>query len=484
MNAGSLRLRLLAGAGVFILTAVVLSAAGLTFLFERHVQRWIDAELTVHMDQVIAGLELDSEKRLVVRKPPSDPRFERALSGLYWEVAVEPAGPTLRSRSLWDYEIALPKEATVNDVMHRYMAAGPGNSQVYLLQRRIELPARLGGQTARVAIALDNRELRAAVRRFATALLPFLALIGGLLTLAAWAQVSVGLRPLASVRASLAAIGSGSLRRLGSGFPSEVQPLAREFDTLLDERDAQIAKARAGAADLAHGLKTPLQVLAGEAERLKRQGAGDSAAVILDIASVMQRHVERQLARARIGKDALATSDVRQVAESVVRVVERSPDGQRLVWSVTGAVGLEARIDTADLAEALGNLVENAARYAASRVTISARRQGRFVDIAVTDDGPGIPEGMRDEALRRGGRLDTRPSGAVPADGGADEAPLDPGRAEVRHKGYGLGLAIVADIADNWGARIDLETIPPTDGGAGEFRISLLIPAAGPPAPV
>ncbi|MGV1015546.1 MAG: sensor histidine kinase, partial [Methyloceanibacter sp.] len=266
MSLGSLRLRLLLAAASFILAAIVLSGIGLTILFERHVERWIDGELGTHLDQLVAGLDTGAGGELVVARPPVDPRFERPLSGLYWEVAVEPGGPVLRSRSLWDYEIALPPEQAVDDAVHHHRVDGPSGQTLYLLQRRVELPARLGAKMVRAAVGLDTAEVRAAVWRFATALTPFLLLLGVLLTLAAWAQVAVGLKPLKAMRQKLEAIGVGERRRLGTGFPDEVQPLASEIDSLLDQRDGQIDKARARAADLAHALKTPLQVLHGDAE--------------------------------------------------------------------------------------------------------------------------------------------------------------------------------------------------------------------------
>ena len=188
------------------------------------------------------------------------------------------------------------------------MSPGPDKQTLHLLQQRIELPARLGGHTARVAVAIDDVELSGAVRRFAGALLPFLIVLAVLLTAAAWAQVTIGLRPLAAMRGKLAAIGSGEARRLGSDFPDEVLPLAREIDTLLDARERQIDKARDRAADLAHGLKTPLQLLSGDAERLKAKGENELAEEIEDIAGSMRRHVERELTRARSGANAANAS--------------------------------------------------------------------------------------------------------------------------------------------------------------------------------
>ncbi|HWK38708.1 MAG TPA: HAMP domain-containing sensor histidine kinase [Hyphomicrobium sp.] len=451
MSLGSLRLRLLVGAAAFVLAALALSALGLTALFERHVTRWLDGELSNHLEQLIAGIDKGMNGELRVARPPADPRFQNALSGLYWQVDVEPSGPVLRSRSLWDFEMALPAESSTDDDMHHYRLTGPGEQTLYVIQRRIELPTRLGGEAARVAVAIDEAYFGAAVRRFTGALLPFLGLLTLLLTAAAWAQVTIGLRPLATVRRKLAAIGSGDKRRLGNDFPDEVKPLAEEIDALLDERERQITKARDRAADLAHGLKTPLQVLSAEAERLNARGETEIANVIEEICTTMRRHVERELTRARSGANhGSAATEIATVAQRVVRVMERTPEGKRITWTIDMPPGIKARIDPEDLTEALGNLTENAARHARSAVTIRARPENGAVVISVLDDGPGIPPSRANEVLRRGGRLD--------ASGSA-----------------GLGLAIVGDIADAWGGTLSVEV--PERGC--HISLRLLSPAPG-----
>jgi len=447
---GSLRVRLLLAAAISIFVALGVAAAGLAWLFEHHVERWLDAELEVQLDQLIAGIQRSPDKNIELGKTPSDPRFEQPLSGLYWQVVIAPDGRVMRSRSLWDFQLTLP-EVAVDDMVHRTRLPGPADTTLYVLQRHIRLPDSLGGATARVAVALDAGELPAAVWRFTGALMPFLLLVGALLIAAAWIQVSVGLRPLTAMRKVLGAIRSGERRRLGLGFPDEVQPLAREIDSLLDARDVQVEKARTRAADLAHGLKTPLQVLAGEADRLKESGETEIATGLEDLAAGMQRHIDRHLTRARLAPPRQhASANVRDIVSRVAGVVGRTPTGARLRWSNGVPRDLYARIDPDDLAEALGNLIENGARHACSKLTISGKRDRDFAVLTVSDDGPGIPEARRDEALRRGERLDA--SGA----------------------GSGLGLAIVADICDACGATLSFDE---QDAG---LSVTLRIPRAAP----
>lgn len=446
MNRGSLRLRLLVAAAISILVALALSAFGLTLLFERHVERRVVAELDTHLDRIIAGLDRDPDGALTVSVPLADPRFAQPLSGLYWQVQAGDA--VLRSRSLWDLELTLPDDLLADGAVHQHRVVGAGGTELLAVERSVTLPSRLGGAVVRTAVAIDDADIASATRAFAADLLPYLAVIAVLLIAAAYAQVAVGLRPLAAVRNRLAAIRQGGARRLGRSFPDEILPLATEVDALLDAREAQVEKARARAADLAHGLKTPLQVLAGDVDRLRRKGEAEIAAEIEQVSTAMRRHVDRELARARL---AAGTPDARarvaEVAERVIAVVARTPAGATLDWTVEIPASTVARIDPDDLAEALGNLIENAARHARSRVAVRAHGDAGLVTVTVADDGPGIPQDRLDEALARGGRIDKLGSGA------------------------GLGLAIVRDIAEAWGGRLDFRT------GSDGFETRFGVPA-------
>ncbi|WP_067336932.1 sensor histidine kinase [Stappia indica] len=445
---GSLRLRLILAGAVSVLAALALAAAGLLVLFERHVERRIDQELSVHLDQLVAGLDRTPDGALVLVRPPGDPRFAVPLSGLYWQYEDHGEGPAQdavegavqRSRSLWDFELALPAEGEGDPLPHRHTIAGPGDTQLLLLERVVELR----GTPVRVAVAIDRREIDAATRAFGLDLAPYLAVLALFLMAAAVAQVSVGLRPLAAVRDGLAAIRSGRRARLGDDFPDEIRPLAGELDGLLAAREAQVESARARAGDLAHGLRTPLQVLAGDVERLQARGETEIAAEIETVALSMRRHVERELARARLASGrGTATAVPAAVARAVVAVVSRTPAGSRLDWQVEIAEDARLAIDPDDLAEALGNLAENAARHAVAKVRFTLdpvpddeqtlRETPRLVRLAVRDDGPGIPDDMIGPLTARGGRLDLA--------GGSGS-------------GAGLGLAIVSEIAEAWGGSL------------------------------
>ena len=447
MTRWSLRLRLVMAGATAILVALALAAAGLSALFAAHVERRALAEMSVHLDQVLSGVNRDVAGHLVLTTEPADPRFARPLGGLYWQIEAE--GRILRSRSLWDYALPLPPDELPDGAEHVHDLEGPRGETLLTVERSVSLSTRLGGTTLRAAVAMERAELAAATRDFTADLLPFTALLAGVLILAGWAQISIGLRPLVAVGKHVADVRSGSASRLGGDFPSEVRPLTAEVDALLAQRETEIARARARAGDLAHGLKTPLQALLGEAGRLRQAGRPEAAAAIEEIAEAMRRHVDRELARARVARRSGVTRvNLADLADRVHRVISRTADGARLDWLIEVPRDLIACADADDLTEALGALVENAARHAQGQVRIDARRASDQVVLSVTDDGPGIPPGRIEALMERGARADTTGPGS------------------------GLGLAIAAEIAAGCGGLLSLHHAEP----GLEARLSL--PAA------
>ena len=436
MKRWSLHLRLFAAGAASVIAALALAAFGLSLLFDAHVQRRAVADMSIQLDQVLGGIDLDPAGQLILARPLSDPRFLRPLSGLYWQIDVKDT--TLRSRSLWDYTLPLPFDEPVDGTVHIHDIAGPTGSTLLVLERRVRLPPRLGSYPVRIAVAMDRAELRAEGQSFVNDMVPYLALLAAFLIVAGWVQVAVGLRPLATVGARVAAVRSGQSTRLGEDFPTEVRPLAGEVDALIEAREDDVVRARARAGDLAHGLKTPLQALYGEAGRLRDKGECEAATAIDAIADAMHRHVDRELTRARIASRAPSAScDTATAVTRVLSVVRRTPTGAGVAWDVDAPSALLARIDTDDLTEALGALIENAARHAASCVTITAYRQPGVVVLTIADDGPGIPEDRIDDLLTRGARLDT--SGP----------------------GTGLGLSIASEIVEAVGGTLTLGNAEP-----------------------
>jgi signal transduction histidine kinase len=449
VSRGSLRVRLLAAGAGSILIALALAGVGLTLLFERHVERRVIAELEANLRQLIGHLGHDPGGALRLERPLTDPRFERPLSGLYWQIIQQPPGPVLRSRSLWDETLDLPADRLLASGVHRHVIRGPGGAVLLVVERSVELPARAGGGTIRSVVATDRAEVRAAGRAFAGELAPSLALLCAVLLAAAWVQVSVGLRPLDTIRRKLAAIRAGAAARMGEDFPDEVRPLAAEVDSLLAARDTSLERARAHAADLAHGLKTPLTVLADDARQLRARGQVEFADENSSLAEGMHRHVERALARARSGAGARggANQPVSPVAARVVEVMRRTPRGRDLQWRIDVPADLSAGVDGQDLTEMLGNLLENAGKWARTEVRLSGRRDDGAAVLVVEDDGPGVPEEELATVLARGGRLDAA------------------------KQGTGLGLAIVGDLVEAYGGSLSLGR-----SRLGGLRLELRLP--------
>lgn len=442
----SLRLRLAIAGAVTIALAIGLATFGLTVLFAAHVERQAVAALSMQLDQVIAGLDASPAGTLALATLPTDPRFSRPYGGLYWQVSTEDT--TLRSRSLWDAAMALPLDELQDGTEHVHDIPGPEGQILLATERSVTLPERLGGGVARVGVAMDRAGLSTARAAFLRDLAPYAALLAAVLIVASLVQIAVGLRPLRAIGARVAAVRSGDTDRLGADFPAEVRPLASEVDALLEAREAEVVRARSRAGDLAHGLKTPLQALLGEAGRLRADGRDEVADSIEEIAGRMRAHVDRELARARVavqGRDARA--DVAEVVAGVVRVLARTGEGGRLDWREPVPPGITVAADPSDLYETLGAITENAARHARKTVQIEAERDGADVVIRVIDDGPGIAPDRIEALMQRGAREDTR--------------------------GNGLGLTIAADIAEALGGSLALSAAE-----AGGLEARLTLPAA------
>jgi signal transduction histidine kinase len=263
-------------------------------------------------------------------------------------------------------------------------------------------------------------------------------------------QVRRGVSPINQLRARLAAVHDGREARVVGGYPAEIEPLVTDLNALLANREEMVRRALAKAGDLAHGLKTPLAVLTHEAEQMRRAGQADAAAAIDAQIERMRRHVDYHLAQARAAASGTASgarAAVAASADALARTLLRLHDGRGLAIDVEIAPSHVVRCQREDLDEMLGNLLDNACKWARARVRIASAAAGGVIEIAVDDDGPGIAASMREAVLQRGMRVD-------------EAAP-----------GSGLGLAIVRDLAELYGGSVRLDASP--SGGA---RATLRLP--------
>ncbi|BCM20857.1 sensor histidine kinase [Mesorhizobium sp. J8] len=431
----SIRFRLWSAAAISIVIALGIAGVGLRYLFELNVERRVVSELTVDLNELIGATSFTADGRLSVASTISDQRFAIPLSGHYWQVEDLATHNLVRSRSLWDATLALPDQATGGE-LRKAELTGPGGELTVAVSRTI---TDTDGRAFRAVVAEDHRNVEVSVGEYVRDLAPALMVLALALMGAFFIQITVGLAPLEGLRVAVRNVIAQRAARLDVAAPAEVQPLADEINRLLDAQEKALSRARSRATDLAHGLKTPLQVLSADIRTLRKKGETELADEIERSTGAIRRHVERELARARLapGVSGKAACRVREVAAGVVAVVKRTPQGKQLSFEIESPEDFMAPIDEGDLSEILGNLVENAARFAKSFVRVSASATAREVMVAVVDDGAGIPEAARHAALARGVQLDSRGGGS------------------------GLGLAIVSDIVEAYGGRLAMANASP-----------------------
>lgn len=463
----SLRLRLLVGTLFWIAASVLVAGWGLSSLFRQHVSNQFHAELRTHLDQLTAQLTLDAQGQPQLALPLSDPRLSRPYSGTYWQIdlvgtsngaSVAPEPGQLRSRSLWDHVLAVPPDAPADGETHQHRVAGPQGKTLGMVERtvRIDDPTNGSARTLRLIAAADERFMEAPVASLNGTLWLALGVLAAGLIVAALVQVLVGLAPLRSLRSALGKVHSGETQQLEGSFPGEIMPLIHDFNTVLARNAEVVERARTHAGNLAHALKTPLSVLANAANAATtapgtEAQASELARLMVEQVGIARKQVDYHLARAQ----AAATSRVpgaktalQPVVEGLVRVMRRVHAERQLSITVAAfPASLSFRGEAQDLQEMLGNLLDNACKWATQHVELSARTEASSLTIVIDDDGPGLAAEQRHAVIQRGVRADQQ----VP--------------------GSGLGLSIVDDLARLYGGQLALSASP-----LGGLRAELTLP--------
>lgn len=422
MRSLTLRLALLSGLWVAIgLGGVAWFVAELA---TREISTAFDARLTLLLDATIAGVALDHAGQPSLAQPPGGADFDQVFSGAYWQIAGD--GVVATSRSLWDQTLP-PAQSRHPGVLLRH-APGPRGSTLRVAERDV-VPSG-SDRVVHVSVALAQDEMEAAIRRLRWTLVAAFSLLGAGLVAVVALQVVAGLRPLRRARTALSQVRSGHRDRLALDAPSEIAPLVDEIDALIAQNHATVERARSHVGNLAHALKTPVAVLRNALDA-PEPDLGTARAELGRLEHLVQHHLARARAAALGGSSAPGLAPL-PLAEEVAGALRRLSAARDITIAVAGDPAARVTIERQDLLEMLGNLLENACKWARHAVTVQITVQGQSVRIDVGDDGPGLAESHRATALQRGTRLDE----AI--------------------QGTGLGLAIVADLADLYGGSLEL----------------------------
>jgi signal transduction histidine kinase len=435
----SLKFRLIAVSLAWLALSLLATGVVLVLLFRAHVQRHFDQTLQGHLEELAAAASIGADGSLDLSWEPAEPRFRKALSGWYWEVRT---GQSLkRSHSLMGQDIpplpTQPAALTIFDNIH-----GPGDVRLRIAAEDFPEPGS-GGRMLSVRVAgpcvTVQDDVFIFIGQLAAALMTLGLALGALIAV----QLTYGLHPLAAMRAKLMDLRQGRGARLEADGPSEIAPLVEELNGLLEERDAMVAQARAEAGNLAHALKTPLAVIRNEAGSLP----GEQDIVLKAEADKMTRAVEHHLLNARAQMKQRSRPEkalLNRVMEDVRFSLARLYPERRLEIRLQPALAAACAED--DLGEMIGNLADNACKWAARTVRISAWPSGARILIQVDDDGPGLSDDQREEVLARGKRLDeSMPGHGLGLSIAAKLAALQGGALTLRRSELG-GLAAILDL--------------------------------------
>ncbi|GIX32295.1 MAG: two-component sensor histidine kinase [Lysobacterales bacterium] len=449
----SLRRRLLYSAAAALLVFLGATGLAIDLAFVASQRAALEQRLQGYVYAFLAKLEVSRGGAILVPEPLPEPRLERPSSGLYAALIA----PGFR----WRSPSALGRELPVEDVLEpgeRHFQ-GPiafAGSKYYRLSQGLVFEDGSGRELAlTLHVVEDELSLLEQISVFRERLVIFLGALACILLILLFLAMRWSMAPFVRVTREIAEIEQGQRERLGGGYPSELEPLTRNLNALIEAERENLARYRHTLADLAHSLKTPLAVLRSAAEN--ESGEALRAQVLAQVER-MDGIVAYQLARAaRSGHRTLsAPVPITPSAESLVRSLEKVYADKKILCEFEIEEAARFHGEEGDLLELLGNLLENAFKWAKSRVLLSAsarpspgaRRPALVID--VEDDGPGIPEEQIDRVLQRGVRGDER----VP--------------------GHGIGLAIVQDIVRSY--RGELRIGRSSALGGARFTVELSAP--------
>jgi signal transduction histidine kinase len=456
MRANSLSFRLIASSAVVAIVLLLSAGLLLNTLFQQALERNFDSRLRSTLDGLLANVELSEKGVPQLQGPISDNRFTLPLSGWYWQISLpSKMQAEIKSSSLLEKYLEVDAshlKTRDEDGVASFSSTDSQGQQLRVIEQRLKLFG--SEQDYSFVVAGNFDELKTEVSAFRQALLFVLGLLGAGLLAAILAQVKFALRPLVELQHSLNDIRSGKIELLHDEFPQEIQPVADELNLLVQSNFEIIDRARMQVGNLAHALKTPISVLTNEV----RDSKTPLAKKVKEQIDVMRDQVNLYLDRARRAARAQtigSATEVEPVLQSLARTLQRINRDRNLIIKVNAPKGLRFRGERQDLEEMIGNVMDNACKWAKSEILVKAFQlptnldDGRsWLAITVDDDGPGIPAEKRVEALKRGQRLDESKPGS------------------------GLGMSIIAETAGMYSGKVEL-----SQAALGGLQVNLQLPA-------
>jgi len=415
----------------------------LVYFYLDHAAQHYDEHVSMHLEELVDASVLGPNGTFELNSDPSDPRYEDLNSGWYW--AVKQSGVTLKkSRSLGAYDLNIGDIEPTGTVVV-YEVPGPGHETLRLHIIEIELnPAHAPVVFLSSAPTTGYTD---DVLNYSNHIFGSFALLGVGLLIAVILQVRFSLKPLQAIGAEISSIREGKADKLIGEYPSEVQPLVDELNNLIDHNARFLKRARNQLGDLAHAVKNPLTAITNEARNMPT----DQRELVLQQTSDIGRNIDHYLSRARtFGTEKILGSraDVVSTVKDLVYAMQRLHQQCGLEYDLSAVEACSFRGEGQDLEEMVGNLMDNACKWAESQVVISGVvKEGRLI-LKVEDDGPGIPPDEIQNVMRRGHKLD-------------ESKP-----------GHGQGLGIVNDIARLYGGSLTLSR-----NSMGGLRAKLDLPA-------
>jgi signal transduction histidine kinase len=442
----SLAFRLLFVLGLWAAAATILTGIVTSTYLKSNAEQALNERLEEHTRRLVGALEIDGDSFKAV-PDLGDPNFSIPLTGWYWAIAdsQNPSEILLRSPSIENETLTVPSTASIpfdSSFQRQYT-----HTQNDIRSLRVETQLFLGeeGSTLYQIIVAGNRDvLDRNIDETSRSVSITLGLFGLGTILIAFFAVKIGLRPLAHAQKQLGEIREGRADSLSTDYPTEIQPLAHEINALIKTNTEVVNRARTQVGNLAHGLKTPLAVIKNE----RQSPTSKSWELVADQADIMDNQIRNYLDRARISAQrgsTTARTEFAPVLTRIVRVMRKLKDGIQFYFDLAEDE-LVFRVEEQDLEEILGNLIENASKFAKNEVAVAVvlpktkSSSIMLADIVIEDDGPGLSDLECQRAMKRGERIDESTSGS------------------------GLGLSIVKDIATEYQGTFNLERSPSLGG--------------------